>query len=271
MIQVACAQLDVAFGDPASNAAKAVAVLEEQARAGTALLVFPECFLTGYAVSSGAEARAIAVGRDALAPVQEACDRSDVLAVIGFAEADGDTVYNSAALLEPGRTPRVYRKTHLPELGLDKFVKLGDSLPVYETRLGRIGVFICFDLRHPECARCLALDGADILVLPTNWPVGAHAAPEHIAPARAAENKVFLAACNRVGTENGFTFIGRSGIFGLGGESLARAGDGEEVISARFDPLLSRDKRNVMVPGAYETTVLESRRPALYGPVTRTD
>ena len=268
MIRIACAQLDVVFGDLAANTARAVEVLEAQSGFGVDMVVFPECFLTGYAVDDADAGRSIAVGQDALLPLQEACDNFNVLAVVGFAESGSGTLYNSAALLEPGRAARIYRKTHLPELGLDKFVTPGDRIEVFETRIGRLGLFVCFDLRHPECARCLTLMGADILVLPTNWPVGAQAAPEHIAPARAAENKVFLAACNRVGTENGFAFIGRSGIFGLGGECLARAGDGEEVIVADIEPEDARDKRNVMVPGAYETTVLASRRPDLYGALT---
>jgi predicted amidohydrolase len=160
---------------------------------------------------------------------------------------------------------RRYVKTHLPELGYDKFVRGGDALPVFDTEFGRVGILICFDLRHPEAARCLALAGADLIVLPTNWPDGAEMAAEHIALVRAAENKVFLATCDRVGTENGTHFIGLSKIIDPYGRVLASAGDSEAIIEADIDLSRARDKRNVIIPGKYEITIEESRRPQLYG------
>jgi predicted amidohydrolase len=192
-----------------------------------------------------------------------------VSAVVGFVEADGERIYNTAALLEPGVSPRFYRKSHLPELGVDKFVDRGDALDVFDTRHGRVGIHICYDLRFPEPSRVLTLDGAEIIVLPTNWPEGAEASAEHVAIARAAENRVFMVTCNRVGEENGFRFIGRSKIVGPAGDVLAAAGSGSEVLIADIDPSQARIKRNVRIPGRYETEVIESRRPELYGAICR--
>ncbi len=107
-----------------------------------------------------------------------------------------------------------------------------------------------------------------MIVLPTNWPDGAIFAPTHIAPVRAAENRVFLATCNRVGNENGFGFVGLSGIYSPTGEALARADDRPEIISADLDLSQARTKRTVTIPGKYETDVFGSRRPELYGPLT---
>jgi len=175
---------------------------------------------------------------------------------------------NGAVLFLPDGKMHRYVKTHLPELGLDKFVVTGSDLPVFDTSIGRIGIAICFDLRPPEPIRVLALKGAELIVLPTNWPEGADFAPAHMAAVRANEIRVFLAACDRVGMENGFRFIGKSGIWDVAGKCLASAGDGEETIVADVDLAQAREKRVRIIPGKYETTILESRRPELYGEIT---
>ncbi len=266
-MRVASVQSNVKFADPAVNAERAAAKLAQLAGEGVDLAVFPEAFLTGYCVSSQDEADALAIydADPALQRLRKASEEHNILAVAGFAERAGDVVRNAAVLFEPGSLPRYYRKTHLPELGLDKFVQAGDSLPVFDTRLGKIGILICFDLRPPEATRALALRGAELIVLPTNWPVGAEVSADHLAIARAAENRVFVVTCNRVGEENGFRFIGRSKIVHPTGRVLAAAGDGDETISADLDLAEARQKRTVGIPGKYETEVFASRRPELYG------
>lgn len=268
-MRVACAQLDVAFGQPATNAEIANQTIRDLAGDGVDLVVFPEAFLTGYCIESLDAALEIAIERShpSVSSIEATARELGVMVVVGFAEVFEGKVFNSAAIILPDRT-EFYRKTHLPELGLDKFVEAGDSLEVYDTPKGRIGVAICFDLRIPEVCRVLALKGAELIVLPTNWPDGAIFAPTHIAPVRAAENRVFLATCNRVGNENGFGFVGLSGIYSPTGEALARADDRPEIISADLDLSQARTKRTVTIPGKYETDVFGSRRPELYGPLT---
>lgn len=270
-MKVGSVQANVAFGQPVANAEAAAERIGSLAAGGIDLVVFPECFLTGYCVSSREEAEAIAIPRDheSLTRLAQTSNERDVIVVAGFAERDKDHLYNSAALFEPGRPPRFYRKTHLPELGYDKFATPGDELRVFDTRLGRIGIIICFDQRAPEPARVLALDGADVILVPTNWPDGAQVSADFISIARAAENKVWMVTCDRVGTENGFTFIGRSKIISPTGQLVASAGDEEAVLVADLDLSLARQKRTVTIPGKYETEVFASRRPGLYGSVTR--
>jgi 5-aminopentanamidase len=267
-MRIASVQCHVAFNDPAANAAAAVERLRELKSYEVDLAVFPEAFLTGYCVECVEDARQISIEgtHDALATIRQAAEEFDMVVVVGYAERTGDTVRNAAVLFEPGREPQVYYKTHLPELGLDRFVERGDDLPVFETRLGRIGMLICFDVRHPEPARVLALKGADVIVLPTNWPRGAEISADVLAVARAAENRVFVATCNRVGEEHGFHFIGRSKIVHPSGRVLAAAqGDEETVLYADIDIEEARSKRTVTIPGRHETTVFLSRHPALYG------
>lgn len=269
-MRIACVQSNVVFDDPLANALRGVQRLEELKADGVDLVVFPEAFLTGYCVECQADADALAIAagdspHEALTAMRDACDRLDLVAIVGLAEQEHGIVYNSAVLLEPGKPPRYYRKTHLPDLGLDKFVRAGEDLPVFETKLGKIGILICFDIRSPEAVRALALKGAELIVLPTNWPEGAEVSADHIAIARAAENRVFVATCNRVGEENGFRFIGRSKIVHPTGRVVAAAEGTEAVISANVDLADARQKRTITIPGKYETDAFASRRPELYG------
>ncbi len=268
-MRIACVQSDVVFGDPDANAHRAIERLGALRQDEVDLAVFPEAYLTGYCVDSAFDAAAAAIGpgSSAVHALRAACDDLDMLAVVGFAELAGGTVFNTAALFEPGHEPRFYRKTHLPFLGLDRFVTPGDALPVFDTRLGKLGILICFDLRLPEAARVLALRGAELIVLPTNWPVGAEISAAYLSVARAAENRVFVATCNRTGCENGFEFIGQSKIIDVGGKILAAAGAVEEIIVCDLDLSLAREKRTVNIPGKYETETFASRNPKLYGPI----
>lgn len=282
-MKVACVQMDVVFGRPEVNAGFVVSHLSRLKEEGVDLAVFPEACLTGYCAEDCPVAESIAldvvcdtngdvhVGPNPVEAIRRACIEHEIHCVFGYAGRENGQLNNSAALVEPTGRMRRFVKVHLPELGYDKFVVPGNSLPVFQTDLGKIGLLICFDLRIPEAARVLALRGAELIVLPTNWPDGAEFAADYMAPVRAAENKVFLAACNRVGEENGFHFIGRSGIYGVAGETLAKAGLGPDVLTADLDLLLARNKHNVVVPGKFETDVFGSRRPDLYGPIVGGD
>ena len=102
---------------------------------------------------------------------------------------------------------------------------------------------ICYDGGFPEPARVMSLMGADLLVLPTNWPTHSECAAEHMIPTRAMENTVYVMAVNRVGEESGFRFIGTSSIVDPSGRVLAKAGaDSEETLFADIDPAIARQK-----------------------------
>lgn len=281
MNRVSCAQLDVVYNDPVANADRAVDVLAQCHQDGADLVVFPEAFLTGYCVSSAEEARAIALSWDSLdggdsasAPqavrtLGRACRDLGIHVIVGFAQEAHGALYNSAVLIEPTGKTSLYQKTHLPCLGFDRFATAGSRLDVFDTALGRIGILICFDLRIPEAARTLTLKGAELIVLPTNWPEQAEAGPNFIAAARAAENRVFLATCNRVGVENGFKFVGMSGLYGVRGETLEKAGGEERVLTADLDLAAARSKTTVVMPGEYEIDVVGTRQPSLYQEICR--
>jgi predicted amidohydrolase len=158
---------------------------------------------------------------------------------------------------------------HLPWLGIDKFTTLGDRpFEVHEIDGLRVGMNICYDSGFPEPGRCLTLLGADLIALPTNWPPGAECMAEHAVPTRAMENGVYFAAVNRVGTERGFQFIGRSSICAPNGDVLARASaSNEEILYADIDPARARNKRIVRVPSKHVIDRMADRRPEMYGPL----
>jgi predicted amidohydrolase len=188
-----------------------------------------------------------------------------VYVVCGLLQRDGDLLRNAAVLVGPQGLIGTYWKTHLPFLGVDRFVTPGDELTVYDTPLGRIGVEICYDLRFPEVTRTLALKGADIVAHPTNFPVAARIQTELITVARAAENRIYLLTANRVGKERGGEFCGWSQIVDPFGTRLAEAGETEEtLLVAEVDIEKARDK-DYVIPGEYELYLFGHRRPELYG------
>jgi 5-aminopentanamidase len=146
------------------------------------------------------------------------------------------------------------------------FVDPGDRpFAVYDAGGVRLGMHICYDGSFPETARVLSLLGADLLVLPTNWPTHSECAAEHMIPTRAMENTVYVMAVNRVGEESGFRFIGSSSIVDPSGRLLAKAGgDSEEILLADIDPAGARQKHLVRVPGRHEINRFADRRPRFY-------
>jgi predicted amidohydrolase len=267
-ISVAGIQFDPKIGLVQENRVRILGLIDQVAGQGTNLAVFPECALSGYVFEDFDEARMASerVPGPSTDAIAATCKELDVYAVVGMLEDAGEAIYNTAVLCGPGGLIGVYRKTHLPFLGVDKMTALGpDPYRVYETNLGRIGMLICYDLRFPEAARCLALEGADIIALPTNWPEGADTSPDFVAQTRAVENRMFLVAVNRAGQERGARFIGKSQIVDPAGRRLAMAETIDEtIVTASFDPTLARQKRLVVVPGVFEMDTVGDRRPELY-------
>lgn len=270
--RIAAVQTDCRLGDVAHNLATVRAKLREAAGRGARLVVFPECALPGYAFGSREEAwpHAESLPGPSTDTLTTDCRELGVWTAVGLLErGEGGRLYNSCALVGPGGLLAVYRKAHLPYLGVDRFTTPGDR-PFAAHDLGglRVGMLICYDDSFPEAARCLTLSGADLVLLPTNWPSGAAAVAKYVVHTRALENHVYYAAVNRVGEEGGFRFLGRSKIVGPDGETLAAAEhDKEAILEASVDPAAARAKHLVRIAGAYELHRLADRRPDLYGPV----
>ena len=208
------------------NLARITAGLDQAAASGAKLAVFPECALSGYGFGSREEGLAHAVPIDGpeVGEVVSLAARTGCGCIFGLLERDGRRLFNACVMIGPRGVIATYRKVHLPFLGIDMFVDPGDRpFAVHEVGGIRVGMHICYDGSFPETARVLTLLGADLLVLPTNWPTHSECAAEHMIPTRAMENTVYVMAVNRVGVESGFRFIGSSSIADPSGTILARA------------------------------------------------
>jgi predicted amidohydrolase len=261
-------QMEPRLGRLDENLERILEGLSRAAHAGAQLAVFPECALSGYGFSSKEEGLAHAVGIDGpeVAKVVDVAERTGCGCVFGLLERDGTKLYNACVLVGPGGILGTYRKVHLPFLGIDMFADRGDRpFAVHDLGGLRVGMHICYDGSFPETARVLTLLGADLVVLPTNWPTHSECAAEHMIPTRAMENTIYFMAVNRVGEESGFRFIGASSIADPSGKILARAGEGEAVIIAEVDPEKARKKHLVRVPGRHEINRIGDRRPEFYG------
>jgi predicted amidohydrolase len=266
-MRVAVAQTEPKLAEMERNLEACVARLEEAAAEGAQLLVLPECAIPGYMFDSAEEAFPYAeeVPGPATEALERECRRLGLHVVCGLLQRDGDLLRNAAVLVGPEGLIGTYWKTHLPFLGVDRFVTPGDELRVWDTPLGRIGVEICYDLRFPEVTRTLALKGADIVAHPTNFPMAAKVQTELITRARAAENRVYLLTANRVGKERWGEFCGWSQIVDPYGTRLAEAGETEEkLLVADVEIEKARDK-DYVIPGEYELYLFGHRRPELYG------
>jgi len=224
--------------------------------------------LSGYMMDSRdeVEAAAIEITENRFAPLLEAAADTGTFAVVGLLERDGDRVFNGAALIGPDGIVGSYRKQHLPLLGADRFVDSGDGAAqrVYDLGALRVGMMICFDLRFPECARDIALGGADVIAMPTNWPTTAGFLADHMTRVRAVENLVYLAVSDRCDREAGVDFFGRSQVVAPTGEVLVDAGSTEGISVASIDVHQSRTKTLMFDDPPYSLPVFQGRRPELY-------
>lgn len=260
---VAAGPVDIAVGDVDGNLRRIEEAAERRFDAGARIVVLPELATSGYAFSSSAEARAASIRATdpRLARLARTVPPDGAL-VVGFAELADEALHSSAAVLTRAGATGVYRKTHLWGDEVDFFVPGDQRPPVVETPAGRIGVAICYDAEFPEIPRGLALDDADILALPVNWPVVERPVGEHppeivLAMAAARASRLPIAIADRAGSERGLAWTDGSAIVGPDGWILDGVG-GDVTAHLRLSE--SRDKRLGL-----RNNVLADRRPELYG------
>ncbi len=200
------------------------------------LIVCPELFLSGYNVGEALPELAQAPDSTLAEQVAKIARRHETAIVYGYPERDGSSIFNVAACVSAqGKVIAKHRKLILPPGYETQVFSAGSSFTVFDLAGFRCGILICFDAEFPEAVRALALAGAQLVIVPTaltqEWGVVA----EKIMPARAFENGVWLIYANHAGSENGTHYLGHSCIVAPDGKDAARAGAGEQVISAQLD------------------------------------
>ena len=287
-VKVACVQMHCS-ADRKENVDKAAAFTEEAARAGARLVLLPELFERPYFCQERRyEYYGYAEPTEENLAVRRMCELTKKLRValpVSFYEKDGNTLYNSAAFVEDGEILGVYRKTHIPDDHYYQekfyFTPGNTGFKPFKASFGCVGVGICWAQWFPETARCLALNGAELLLFPTaigSEPILGVDSSAHWRRAmqgHAASDLMPVLAANRVGTEtvepcaanNGhsgsLTFYGSSFITDATGELIASAGKTEEVILyAEFD-------LDALAQSRLEWGLFRDRRPKRYKDITK--
>ena len=234
-LTVAAIQMSLREGETVENAEKALAYLDQAGRGGVELAVLPEMWWTGFSyrrLPAFAEQTA-----DSLAAVGEICRRHGMTVAGSWPEKDGEKVYNTAYVVgADGRVRGGYRKVHLfGPMKEDLFLAPGSDLLVADLEFGKVGVILCYDLRFPELVRKLAIGGAEIIVVPSQWP---EIRVDHfwtLLRARAIENQLFVVGANRAGRRGKIRFGGYSGVIGPRGEAHTECGSDECVAFTTID------------------------------------
>lgn len=268
--RIACCQIKSQLGHKKENINKMISKIEAITdKQKIDLIVFPELAVTGYECSEMySQLAEPCPGGDSIKIFQEQAQKHDVHIVFGFVErenAEGsDLLYNTVVLIDnKGNVVGKYRKTHLVEGEETMYFTKGTEYNVFDTSIGKIGMMICWDTAYPEVARCLALKGAEIIVVPAAWETEPNEGDwEIVNAARSFDNVVYLASCNHVGQDRTLNFFGRSKISGPLGRPIAAAGDKEETIVAEVDLEKIKELRD----GYY--ALLKDRNPMTYGIIT---
>jgi N-carbamoylputrescine amidase len=277
-LRLAVAQYEPRVGEGERNRREAVNWVEAAADRGAQIVVLPELASSGYVFASEGEAEELAeaaAGGPLVEALAEVCRRRGVHAVAGLDERGAACRHNSAVAVGPDGPLAAYRKLHLFydeqswfRPGQDLVVV---DLPVSGAGVVKLGLAICYDLWFPEVARGLALRGAEVIAVPTNWVASFRKRPyddrgycqgDVMAMAAAAANGTAVACADRIGTERGVTFLGASIIVGPDGWPSAgpASADRSELLVADLD-LAGVERARRRTPRNH---LLGDRRPDVY-------
>ncbi|WP_420454962.1 carbon-nitrogen hydrolase family protein [Rubrivirga sp.] len=235
-----------ATDDLDDNLARGLAAFDRAADAGADLVAYAELAFSPFYPQRHATPERLARSEPIPGPTVEAfqarCADRGVVAVLNLFERDGDRTFDTSPVIDAdgtllGRT-RMVHITDYEAFHEQGYYAPGDTgLPVYDTAAGRVGVAICYDRHYPEVMRALALDGAEVVVVPQagavgEWPEGLYHAEMQVA---AFQNGYVTALVNRVGPEERLTFAGESFVCTPDGRVVAQAGGAEEVLLADVD------------------------------------
>lgn len=262
-MKVTLGQFEPIVGEKETNLQKMRGIMEQASKDGSDVVLFPELCLTGYFIQDIEEDMAESIDGPSLQTMKELCKYYQLHTVFSWAEqGDDGIVYNSACLIsDEGIVLGNYRKVHVYGRENEIFEK-GDSFHVFDTKFGRVGIMICYDLDFPEVARILALKHADIILIPTNnfRPYARY--QRTYVKSRAMENELPVAICNRTGQEQELQYFGESAVYDAYGHELALLGDTEETKTIEVPLHQEKDE---------QLSYLTNRMPSTFGTLTMED
>jgi len=233
-IRIALAQIGCKREDKAENLAKMEKATTKAKKQNADLVIFPELSLTGYVVRDQIYELAETIPGSSTKVMENIAKKTKVYTVFGMPELSEKTqatIYNAAVLLGPEGVIGKYRKMYLPTHSVfeeKRYFRPGYQTAVFDTKLGKIGLIICYDIFFPEVSRLTRLKGAKLIVCISASPAVRRTFFETLTVARAMENTAFLAYVNLVGVEDGLQFWGGSRLIDSSGKILAKAKYDEE-------------------------------------------
>lgn len=229
-MKIACIQMDITFGNPDQNFERAGRFMEEAVGKGADVLVLPEMWNTGYALT---ELEALADSAERTKDFLSDFAKKHSVHIVGGSvstKKDG-AFYNTMHVINKNGEPVAeYDKAHLFGL-MDEHLhmKAGDGLNIFEFDGVTGGGVICYDIRFPEWLRAHVLNGAKVLFIPAEWPAARIDHWRILLQARAIENQCFIVAVNRVGSDPKNEFGGNSMVIAPWGEVRLQLGMEEEI------------------------------------------
>jgi predicted amidohydrolase len=232
--KVALAQISCQQGDKAENLRKMERIVTKTKKHGADLVIFPELSSTGYVVRDQIYELAEKIPGPSTGTIEKAAKKDGAYIIFGMPELSEKTqatLYNAAVLIGPEGLIGKYHKMYLPTHSVfeeKRYFRPGYQIAALDTKLGKIGLIICYDIYFPEVTRLTRLEGAQLIVCISASPGIRRTFFETLTAARAIENTAFLAYVNLVGVEDGLQFGGGSRLVGPDGKVLVQAKYDEE-------------------------------------------
>ncbi len=245
-ITLALIQGNVLFGKIKKNLENALQMIRQAADKGAQIICLPELFIMGYDFKSIEKHFSEKIFTEIIHQLSELAESLKIYLVAGsIPEIINKKIYNTSFFFnDQGTLLGKYQKIHLfPPMEEQNFFSPGQDCPLFTTSLAKIGICICYDLRFPHQFSDLAQKGAEIILVPAQFP---HPRLDHwriLLRARAIDNFLFVAGCNRMGKDKSHIFCGHSSIISPWGKIIAEAGEREMIVTAEIDLNLILESR----------------------------
>lgn len=259
-MKVACLQMNMTLGDPDRNFASVPYLAQQAMSQSPDVLVLPETWNTGFFPRENLKGLCDPEGQRTKEEIGALAQKHKVNIVAGsVSNLRNGKVYNTAMVFDrSGTCIAQYDKTHLfTPMGEDDFYTPGDNLCTFTLDGVRCGIIICYDVRFPELTRSLTVPGLDMLFVVSQWPKVRTFHLRSLTTARAIENQMFVVCCNSCGTAGETVYGGNSAILDPWGNTLALAGEDEQILCADC-PMQTLEEIRSTIP------VFRDRRPELY-------